>query len=59
MFDKSLALKARQRLEALGVKVYEKSKIIECEKNGIRLDGENLLKLILSFGLQGLGVIAL
>ncbi|EAI9065486.1 NAD(P)/FAD-dependent oxidoreductase [Campylobacter lari] len=60
MFDKSLALKARQRLEALGVKVYEKSKIIECEKNGIRLDGGEFVKantIIWTAGVRGSSVI--
>ncbi|QOR00568.1 NAD(P)/FAD-dependent oxidoreductase [Campylobacter sp. 2014D-0216] len=60
MFEKKLALKAKQRLEQLGVKVYEKSKIIECEKNGIKLDGGMFIKantIIWTAGVRGNSVI--
>ncbi len=60
MFDKNLALKARNKLEQLGVKVYEKSKIIECEKNGIRLEGGEFIKantIVWTAGVRGNAVI--
>ncbi|WP_172586648.1 NAD(P)/FAD-dependent oxidoreductase [Campylobacter sp. P255] len=60
MFEKKLALKAKHRLEQLGVKVYEKSKIIECEKNGIKLDGGMFIKantIIWTAGVRGNSVI--
>ncbi|WP_291952640.1 FAD-dependent oxidoreductase [Campylobacter sp.] len=60
MFDEKLANKASLRLKKLGVKVYEKSKIIECEKNGIRLADENFIKantIIWTAGVRGNSVI--
>ncbi|MCR6571782.1 FAD-dependent oxidoreductase [Campylobacter insulaenigrae] len=60
MFDAVLASKAKLRLENLGIKVYEKSKIIECERNGIRLNSQDFIKantIIWTAGVRGNSVI--
>ncbi|PAF44256.1 FAD-dependent oxidoreductase [Helicobacter sp. 11S02596-1] len=63
MFDKNASLIARKRLESLGVKVWENSKILECYNDGILMQNQEKNQkisgntIIWSAGVKGAGVI--
>ncbi|MBF7047881.1 FAD-dependent oxidoreductase [Campylobacter volucris] len=60
MFEKKISQKAKSELEKFGIKVYEKSKIIECKENEILLEGQTSIKantIVWTAGIRGNRVI--
>ncbi|PAF52773.1 NAD(P)/FAD-dependent oxidoreductase [Helicobacter sp. 13S00477-4] len=63
MFDENMSKMAVQRLQNLGIKVWENSKILECQKDGVIIQNEDKEKkitahtIIWSAGVKGNSVI--
>lgn len=60
MFKKKISQKAKSELEKFDIKVYEKSKIIECKENEILLEGQTSIKantIVWTAGIRGNRVI--
>lgn len=60
MFEKKISQKAKSELEKFGIKVYEKSKIIECKENEILLEDQTSIKantIVWTAGIRGNHVI--